>query len=593
MQDNYLDCSFYKGHSRSNNGFSTFVHKDEFYFSYIDESGNVILRSEGYKSEVSRDNGIQSVMKNMDNDDRYKTIQLEDGSWVLSLKAANHQEIAQSCPVSTEEAAKNLLPSERSKARAAALAMFSSKSNSSLLSSAENENYLICREYEERIVNSPSDSFKDIIEFQHENGQYYFAWVIDGKIVMRSEGYLSKTARDNGIASVIKNRVDKDKFKTLESHGTHFFILKAGNGQEIARSCPKNSAEEVKLSLDLLVGLGTVGMASVVSNEEQIVEISEVNIESPKLEAPKVESSVLDAFKTEVPIIEDQKLKEDIPEVKIEPSVVEIPEEKIEQFKDNIILPIINNPKEETNQKFKVSEILEEEKTSNWKWLLWLFGCILLFFILWVLFNKGCKNLPFGTSEIVNVDSNVVSDDVPIDTNIVIDNAGKAAKVIWDSILGEMVNIDLPNGQTILVPINGSEKKLVEFLNAGCNGELKKTWFNLDRILFITGSNKLNSVSNEQLNIVNQIIQAYPSTKFKIGGYTDNVGDSLSNVKLSASRAKTVLKALELKGAIKKLRSEGYGPMHPICPENNTPECKALNRRVSIRVDTCGVVLLK
>ena len=32
------------------------------------------------------------------------------------------------------------------------------------------------------------------------------------------------------------------------------------------------------------------------------------------------------------------------------------------------------------------------------------------------------------------------------------------------------------------------------------------------------------------------------------------------------------------------IASEGYGSDHPVCAANDTPECKAQNRRVDIRV---------
>jgi outer membrane protein OmpA-like peptidoglycan-associated protein/uncharacterized protein YegP (UPF0339 family) len=237
--DDYLSCNQYEGHEADASGFSTFVESDQYYFALTDANGKVILRSEGYSSEAGRDNGINSVKKNMNDESKYVTKQLADGQWALSLKAGNHQEIALSCPVDSEAAAKAYLPSERAKAAAlAALAAATSASGSS--SDKVQDDYLICREYEERI-NEVSSKYPGFITFQHENGKHYFAWVNDGQIVMRGEGYPTTAARDNGIESVIKNREIAERFKTEESHGAYFRILKAGNHQEIARSCPKDS----------------------------------------------------------------------------------------------------------------------------------------------------------------------------------------------------------------------------------------------------------------------------------------------------------------------------------------------------------------
>ncbi|HQV66081.1 MAG TPA: YegP family protein, partial [Saprospiraceae bacterium] len=110
--DDYLPCSAYQGSVTDENGFHRFEEAGEFYFSVIDH-GIVVLRSEGYASESGRENGIASVLKNIQDEDKYGTKQLEDGSWVLVLKAGNHQEIARSCPEETEEEAKSYLPSSR------------------------------------------------------------------------------------------------------------------------------------------------------------------------------------------------------------------------------------------------------------------------------------------------------------------------------------------------------------------------------------------------------------------------------------------------------------------------------------------------
>lgn len=575
MENNYVDCSHYKGHIRHSNGFSTFEHEGEFYFAYIDENGNVILRSEGYKTEASRNNGIESVMKNMDSDNRYKTIQQEDGKWALSLKAGNNQEIALSCPVDSEEAARHFLPSERARLRAEAMKMLSLSSDSKIITTPvtnnADDNYLVCSEYQERIQDSVSATHTDFIEFQHSNGQYYFAWIVDGNVSMRSEGYPSTAARDNGLQSVISNRNNESRYKTEEAHGAHFLVLKAGNGQEIARSCPKKTADEVNSSIGLLAGLGLATAGTVTL-------------------ASKMDSPVLDAFKSETPVV-------DIPEVEVVAPEIIVPAVEIPKIETPTVdIPVVETPKIETpkinpSTKFTIdnTNAFVEEK-SKWRWLWWLLGLIALLGLFWMLYQKGCGAPKPVDAATAMADSIEFNNAIAIDTNMLLDDLGLEAKSTWDSLLGEMTEIILPNGDKIMVPVNGAEKKLVDFLNGGCNGELKKTWFNMDRILFNSGSTTLNSVSHEQLNVLNKIFAAYPDTYFKIGGYTDNVGDSILNVKLSGARALSVERAIQAKGMQdKRIRSEGYGPDHFICKENNTPECRAINRRVSIRVDTCNV----
>ncbi len=251
--DDYLKCSAYASNNPDGSGFHRFEEGGKFYFSFI-EHARVILRSEGYSSESSRENGIASVQKNMGSEDQYVTKQLPDGRWVLSLKAGNNQEIARSCPFGTEDEVKAFLPSARAKYTDEMHRLASVEAGTVAqkglafagnASDGDDDDYMICREYEEKynLAHVDADGF---ISFQHENtGKYYFAWYgKDGRVKLRSEGYPNAGARDNGLASVKKNKDLDERWSTDSKHGVHFLILKAGNHQEIGRSCPFKSEDE-------------------------------------------------------------------------------------------------------------------------------------------------------------------------------------------------------------------------------------------------------------------------------------------------------------------------------------------------------------
>jgi len=81
------------------------------------------------------------------------------------------------------------------------------------------------------------------------------------------------------------------------------------------------------------------------------------------------------------------------------------------------------------------------------------------------------------------------------------------------------------------------------------------------------------------------VLKAYPNVNLKIGGYTDSDGKDEMNMKLSQSRADNVKAAIVAKGiSADRLDAEGYGEQHPLCPANDTKECKAQNRRIAARV---------
>ncbi|MDN3606973.1 sodium-translocating pyrophosphatase [Kaistella yonginensis] len=113
----------------------------------------------------------------------------------------------------------------------------------------------------------------------------------------------------------------------------------------------------------------------------------------------------------------------------------------------------------------------------------------------------------------------------------------------------------------------------------------QSTWFTLENLYFQTGSSDLKPGSQEQINNLAEILNAYPNAKVKLGGYTDNTGSDESNLKLSSLRAQEAkLKLIELGIGSDRIETEGYGSQHPVCAANDTEECKAQNRRIDVRV---------
>lgn len=70
------------------------------------------------------------------------------------------------------------------------------------------------------------------------NGKFYFNLKAgNGQIILSSEMYESKSAAENGIASVKKNSADDGRYERKESsNGKPYFNLKASNGQVIGKS---------------------------------------------------------------------------------------------------------------------------------------------------------------------------------------------------------------------------------------------------------------------------------------------------------------------------------------------------------------------
>ena len=234
--DQYLPCADYVGKPAHDSypGFLSWLNDadGQWYFAAVTDSGRVVLRSEGYESEAGRNNGVESVMRNRDTESRYKVAQDEaDGQWYIALRAGNHQEIARSCGFESEAAALAGV--------AACFSTFSEAKNAAA-PAAVIEDYLACEAYADK---EPT-GYQGFTGFTHpDTGLHYFAMVDDGgRVILKSEGYVAAASRDNGIESVIRNREIPEHWTEREGEHGYYMSLRAGNNQEIARTCTHDTA---------------------------------------------------------------------------------------------------------------------------------------------------------------------------------------------------------------------------------------------------------------------------------------------------------------------------------------------------------------
>jgi len=255
--DEYLPCEEY----RDGDGFVKFFKEDEkrYYFSF-NYSGSTYLRSQGYQNEPGRDNGIDSIVRNSPLDERwFDGYDEEEKYYYYGLKAGNRQEIARSCRFETKEEMEKSFAWIRGEEStlgkgaqeidgvwwsAAALRKKQEEEAAALKASEEPakvektttkkvvDDYLPCEDY------AGDEGFSKF--YREDRNEYYFALNDDNrKTYLRSEGYTSESGRDNGINSVTKNAPLDARWvtDTAMDDKYHYYALKAGNRQEIARSC--------------------------------------------------------------------------------------------------------------------------------------------------------------------------------------------------------------------------------------------------------------------------------------------------------------------------------------------------------------------
>ena len=114
-----------------------------------------------------------------------------------------------------------------------------------------------------------------------------------------------------------------------------------------------------------------------------------------------------------------------------------------------------------------------------------------------------------------------------------------------------------------------------------------------EKVTFRPGGAEILDSSNPVLNKIAEIIAQYPSFLVEIEGHTDNIPIQTSlypsNWELSVARATNVLKYIINSSSIDPTRFsvKGSADLKPVV-QNDTPENRAKNRRVEIRLKESG-----
>jgi len=120
--------------------------------------------------------------------------------------------------------------------------------------------------------------------------------------------------------------------------------------------------------------------------------------------------------------------------------------------------------------------------------------------------------------------------------------------------------------------------------SAGCVAVVEPVKRNvvLEGVNFETDRATLLPESTAVLDRVVQRLKEIPEVRVAVEGHTDSTGSASHNQALSEARATTVRDYFVAKGiAAERLIARGYGGTKPVAT-NDTPEGRALNRRVEL-----------
>ncbi|MCH5600277.1 OmpA family protein [Niabella ginsengisoli] len=243
-----------------------------------------------------------------------------------------------------------------------------------------------------------------------------------------------------------------------------------------------------------------------------------------------------------------------------------------------------------TSATYNYSTEQTEKTGSGLKSLLPLLLLAALAFLLWWLMGKGCNKGDgmTGSDTVATAPVDSMANTTSALVSGTLDTV--SGNYIYD--VGANKEIKLADGTTLTVGEKSTEVKLYNMLNDASfvvdTANKSANWIVLDRVYFETGVSDLTSESATQVKNIAAILKNFPTASIKLGGYTDNTGDAAINKEISRERAKIVAKKLVGAGVSEKrvVEAQGYGSDFPVCPANDTPECKAQNRRVDLKVAT-------
>jgi len=106
----------------------------------------------------------------------------------------------------------------------------------------------------------------------------------------------------------------------------------------------------------------------------------------------------------------------------------------------------------------------------------------------------------------------------------------------------------------------------------------------LQHLIFAQGKAVIDPKSYPELDEVVQMMKENPKIEIQLEGHTDNVGNPKANLELSQSRVDAVKRYLTGRDIAKnRIQTKAFGGAQPLRNEM-TPEAKALNRRVEMRI---------
>ena len=208
-------------------------------FDVINQQGDTLLTSDSYPSREACTEAIQSSIASLVDASKFEVE--EDGSLILLSQQGT--ELARSTPLRDTQESSALITQivrEASETSQFDVSLTTTSATARRANRPQAPRALTAAEfaalYNFAMLSKSGETGFELFQSE-ENGDYYFHFNdTNGEALLYSRGFSTAGQRNKRLESVIKGASSSQRFEVLEEAGRFFFILKARNGQEIARS---------------------------------------------------------------------------------------------------------------------------------------------------------------------------------------------------------------------------------------------------------------------------------------------------------------------------------------------------------------------
>jgi outer membrane protein OmpA-like peptidoglycan-associated protein len=230
------------------------------------------------------------------------------------------------------------------------------------------------------------------------------------------------------------------------------------------------------------------------------------------------------------------------------------------------------------NQRALNLELPEVQRRSIWPWLVALTAVVCLAFSVAQTLRSIPSQLKSSTQQYIN-NSGFSELNIGVSGRDITLSGTSDGKQSLDNLISGIQQIEgirsVRQNVTVIDAVTESANKTQSFL-------ISLALIGTDSVAFEPGSSSFATGSGAALLKLARLLTAFPSTRIRIEGHTDNTGPESVNLRLSRQRAQAVASYLSSRGvADNRLIAKGYGSTQPI-DDNFTDAGRARNRRIEI-----------